>query len=325
VKSPRAWLIAIALACLGGPLVAHAQRTPPTPFIGYVGSGSSGGPNLDAFRQGLRELGWIEGKTVRIEYRWAKGSVDSLPRLVAELVRLKVDVLVVSGVPAVRAARDATATIPIVMAALLVDPARAGFVKSLARPGGNITGVASQYEEIVTKQVQLLSEAVPRLSRLFLLHHASASPTTAKAASEAAEQLGLRVRLLEVAGTTELEGAFRAARDAGAQAIHVLPSPFFNVHRRQLIDLAARHRLPAVYEFREYVLDGGLMSYGPSITEMLRRSASYVDRILKGANPGELPIERPTKFELVVNLRTAKALGLTLPPPLLQRVDQVIE
>jgi putative ABC transport system substrate-binding protein len=207
----------------------------------------------------------------------------------------------------------------------LIDPVDAGFVASLSRPGGNITGLASQYEELVAKQVQLLAEAVPKLSRIVLLRHASTSPATEKAAAATADTLGLKARVVEVGKVSEFEGAFRTAREDRAQAVLVLPSPVFNAHRRVVITLAARYRVPTFYEFREYVQDGGLISYGPSITDMNRRAASYVDRILKGAKPGDLPIERPTRFELVINLKTAKALGLTFPQPLLLRADQVIE
>jgi putative ABC transport system substrate-binding protein len=246
----------------------------------------------------------------------------------AELVRAKSDVIVVSGTAAIRAARRATSRTPIVIAAVLGDPVASGLVASLSRPGGNITGLASEYEQIVTKQVQLLAEAILGLSQLVLLRHAAmtrATDPTVAAATAAADTLGLRTRLLEVREVADFEGAFRAARVARAQAIHVLPSPFLNAHRRHLIDLAARYRLPAMYEFREYVQDGGLVSYGVSLPDMYRRAASYVDHILKGTKPGDLPIERPTKFELVINLKTAKALGLTIPLSLLQRADQIIE
>jgi putative ABC transport system substrate-binding protein len=320
-------LTSVAFAFLSEPFAAGAQQAAPARVIGYLGNSDArtGAPYVEAFRQGLRDLGWIEGKTVRIEHRWAEGSVDRLSGLVSELVRLKVDVLVVSGVPALRAAQEATRTIPIVMGAVLIDPVSAGFVKSLAQPGGNITGVASQYEDIVTKQVQLLSEIIPKLSRLFVLRHTSSPPITANASAAAAGKLGIKVRLLEVNDVAEYEGAFRTAQNAGGQAIHVLPSPVFNAHRHQLIDLAARYRLPAAYEFREYVQDGGLFSYGPSVPEMARGAASYVDRIFKGAKAGDLPIERPTKFELIINLRTAKALGLTMPPSLLLRADEIVQ
>jgi putative tryptophan/tyrosine transport system substrate-binding protein len=321
--------IAGTLGLLAVPRAARAQRSGQVPRIGYIGNGSPttpASPQLEAFRQGLRELGYIEGQTVTIEYRWAEGNVDRLPALAAELVRLKVDVIVLSGTPAIRAAQQATSSIPIVIGVILINPVDAGFVASLARPGGNITGLASQYEEIVTKQVQLLAETVPKLSRVVFLHHASVPQgVTARAAVGAADQLGLKTRVLEVSEVAQLEGAFRTARDDRAQALLVLPSPFFNAHRRDLIKLAASYRLPAFYEFKEYVQDGGLISYGPSLPDMWRRAATYVDRILKGAKPGDLPIERPTKFELIINLKTAKALGLTIPPAVLARADEVIQ
>jgi putative ABC transport system substrate-binding protein len=325
----RRAFIAGAASVLAAPLAAGAQQATKVPRIGYLGNGNPttpASPQLEAFRQGLRELGYIEGQTVTIEYRWAEGNVDRLPALAAELVRLKVDVIVLSGTPAIRAAQQATSSIPIIIGVILINPVDAGFVASLARPGGNITGLASQYEEIVTKQVQLLAETVPKLSRLVLLHHASMPQrVTARAAVGAANQLGLKTRVVEVSEVAEFEGAFRTARDDRAQALLVLPSPFFSAHRRVLIKLAASYRLPAFYEFKEYVQDGGLISYGPSLPDMWRRAASYVDRVLKGAKPGDLPIERPTTFELAVNLKTAKALGLTIPPTVLARADEVIQ
>jgi putative ABC transport system substrate-binding protein len=261
-----------------------------------------------------------------MEYRWANGQAERLPELASELVRVKSDIIIVSGSIGVQAVRQATSRIPIVIAAILVDPVSAGFAVSLAHPAGNITGLASQYEEVVTKQVQLLTETVPGLSRLVFIGYKGAAAMAVQApAATAAGTLGLKARLLQVGEVADFEGAFRAAHDERAQALHVLPSPFLNAHRRLLIDLAARYRLPAMYEFREYVRDGGLMSYGVSLPDMYRRAASYVDRILKGAKPGDLPIEQATKFELVINLKTAKALGLTVPPALLARADQVIE
>ena len=328
----RAFLLSsLAGVLLAAPLVAKAQQTGKLlPRIGFLGNAdpTSATEPLSAFRQGLRELGWIEGQTITMEYRWADGRSERLPELAAELVQAKSDVIVVSGTAAIRAARRATSRTPIVIAAVLGDPVASGLVASLSRPGGNITGLASEYEQIVTKQVQLLAEAIPGLSQLVLLRHAAmtrATDPTVAAATAAADTLGLRTRLLEVREVADFEGAFRAARVARAQAIHVLPSPFLNAHRRHLIDLAARYRLPAMYEFREYVQDGGLVSYGVSLPDMYRRAASYVDHILKGTKPGDLPIERPTKFELVINAKTAKALGLTIPPSLLQRADHVIE
>jgi putative ABC transport system substrate-binding protein len=295
--------------------------------IGWLGNGSpraTAPPDLEAFRRGLRERGWIEGQTVTIESRWAEGTPDRLPALVGELVQLKVDVIVLSGTAAIRAAQSVTRTVPVVFV-VLADPVAAGLVGSLARPGGNMTGVASQFETLITKQVELLKEAVPTLSRVAVLHRPELAPTMYTAVETATRQLGLAARFLKVADVADFEPAFRAARAESAGAIHVLPSPFFNAQRRRLIELAARYRLPAFYEFREYVEDGGLMSYGPSILEMFRSSASHVDRILKGARPGDLPIERPTTFELVINLKTAKALGLAIPPAVLGRADQVLD
>ena len=317
-------------AVLAAPLAAKSQLVAmASARIGFLGNSDfkTEGALLNGFRQGLQDFGLIEGRTIAIEYRWAEGKPERLPSLAADLVRLKPEIIVVSGSPAVRAAQQATKTIPIVIAALLVDPVRAGFVASFARPGGNITGLASQYEEIGAKQMQLLTEAIPGIARIVLLRDGGnpGAGLTATAAVAAATKLGVNARLIEVRQPNEFEGAFQAAGDGRAQAIHVLPSPFFSAHRRTLIKLAEMHRLPALYEFRQYVEDGGFMSYGVDIRDMYRRSASFVDRILKGATPGELPIERPTKFELLFNLKTAKALGLTIPPSLLLRADQVIE
>jgi putative ABC transport system substrate-binding protein len=322
----RAFIGMLAGGLFAVPLKVEAQQTEKVWRIGFLGNGDGRNDTetLETFRQGLHELGWIEGRTITMEYRWANGQTERLPKLASELVRAKSDVIIVSGSVGVEAARKATRDIPIVIAAILIDPASAGFVASLAHPEGNITGVASQYEEVVTKQVQLLTEAMPGLSRLVILARTRGAAVQATAAT-AAGNLGLKARLVKVREVADFEGAFREARDGRAQAIHVLPSPFFSAHRRVLINLAARYRLPAMYEFREYVQDGGLMSYGVSLPDMYRRAATYVDKILKGAKAGDLPIERPTKFELVINLKTAKALGLTIPPSLLQRADQVIE
>jgi putative ABC transport system substrate-binding protein len=322
----RAFVSTVVLGLLAAPLAAEAQRAGKIRRVGLLSNGSqtTSSAQVESFRRGLHELGWIEGDTVTIEYRWAEGNLDRLPALVAELVQVKVDVIVLSGTPALRAARGATSATPVVFVSL-ADPVTLGFVPSLARPGGNMTGVASEFEEIITKQLQLLKEAVPNVMRVAVLHHPAIAPAMPPAAETAARKLGLTARILRVAEVADFKNAFRTARNEHVEAIHLLPSPFFNAHRRQLIDLAASHRLPAVYEFKNYVQDGGLMSYGPSINEMFGRAASYVDRILKGANPGDLPIERPATFELVINLKTAKALGLTIPPSLLQRADQVIE
>ena len=315
-------VLAVSLAL--APLSAEAQDK--TPRIGFLSNGTptSAVLQVESFLRGLRELGWIEGQTIAIEYRWAEGNPNRVPALLADLVQLKVDVIVLAGTTAVRAAAKMTSTVPVVFVSL-ADPVALGVVPSLARPGGNMTGLASEFEELITKQLQLLKEALPKVSRVALLYHPDISSPILTGAATAARRLGLAVSTLTVSGVTEFESAFKTARAERAGAIHVLPSPYFNAHRLRLIALAARYRLPAFYEFSNYVQDGGFMSYGPSIDDMFRRMASYVDRILKGAKPSDLPIERPTKFELVINLKTAKALGLTIPPSVLGRADQVIE
>ena len=322
----RRTFLGVATVLFGnGPFAAEAQPVK-RPRIGYLGNGSPipGNAQTDAFRQGLSESGWIDGENATIEYRWAEGQPERLPMLFAELMKLKVDVIMLSGESAIRAAQKATSTIPVVFV-VLTDPVALGFVKSLAHPGGNLTGMASQYEELITKQLELLKEAIPNLSRLALLHYAGNAPPVLSAVETAARNMGLTTRTFNVGAVGEFESAFKAARSERAGAIHVLPSPYFNAQRPRLVELAARYRLPAFYEFRNYVQDGGLMSYGPSINEMFARAASYVDRILKGAKPGELPIERPARLEFVINLKTASALGLTIPRSLLERADEVIQ
>lgn len=320
----RSWLEAAAALAGAAAFDVDAQATKPR-RIGFVSNGGSGtgAAQMGAFRAGLRESGWIEGQTVVIEQRWADGQSDRLPGLLVELVQARVDVIVVSGPAAMAAAQKATTTLPVVFV-LLVDPVSMGFVKSLAHPGGNMTGLSSQYEQLITKQLQLLKETVPNLSRVALLRHAEAAQSILAAAEAAARSLGLTARTLTVGGVTEFEDAFKAARGDRAGAVHVLPSPFFGAQRARIIELAARHRLPAFYELKLYVQDGGLMSYGPSLEDLYGRSASYVDRILKGANPGDLAIERPARFELVVNRKTAQALGLSIPASVLSQADEII-
>ena len=320
----RAFLCGLTLGALAAPITGEAQPAR-TPRIGYLGNGNPPAMSSDLpFNRGLRELGWIEGQNVTTEYRWAKGSLDRLPVLAAELVRANVDVIVTAGPQGINAARESTSTIPIVFV-YLADPVVAGFVRSLARPNGNMTGISSEFEKLITKQLQFLKEAVPRLSRLEILRHRDGSQAILGAAETAARSLDLTARVFTVNEVGEFESAFRTARNERAGAVAVLPGPYFDTYRRRLIDLAARYRLPAIYEFRHYVDDGGLMSYAPNIDDMYRRLASYVDRILKGARPGDLPVEQASKFELVINLKTAKALGLTIPQSVLLRADQVIE
>jgi len=320
----RRLLRALAVCLASVPLVARAQPAG-LRRIGYLANGNPDTANtqLETFRRSLREFGWIEGQNIAVEYRWARGDPDRLPALVAELAAAKVDLIVVSGTAAIRAAKEATRTIPVVFV-VLSDPAATGLVSSLARPGGNLTGLSSQFEDLITKQLQLLKEAVPTLSRVALLRRLDISPAVVAAAEAAGRSLGLATIALGVSSAAEFDGAFESARKARADGMLILPSPYFATQRARLIELASRYRLPAFYEFRSYVEDGGLLSYGPSIDDMWARSAKYVDRILKGANPGELPIEQAAKFELVINLKTAAALGLTFPPSLVRRADEVI-
>ncbi len=325
VISRRTFAAAAAIA--GGGLVRVA-RAQPTKLarIGFIGNGSATttSAQVDALRRGLRDLGWIEGSNIAFEFRWAEGRPERLEDLAAGLVRANADVIVVSGPLAIAAAQRATRTIPIVFV-VLVEPVALGLVHSFARPGGNMTGLASQFEELITKQLQLLTEAVPNLSRVAFLRHASASSSILASAQAAARSLSLEVLMLEVTRESEFEGAIRKAKSAGVGAMLVLPSPYIGAQRARLIELAARYRLPAFYELRSYVDDGGLMSYGPSAEDLYGRSATYVDRILKGTPPGDLAIERPARFELVINQRTARALGLVIPKSILSRADAVIQ
>jgi putative ABC transport system substrate-binding protein len=277
--------------------------------------------------QGLRELGWVDGKNIVIEYRWAEGRADRLPDLAAELVRLKVDVIFAANTSVALAAKNATGTIPIVMATG-GDPVGLGLVASLARPGGNVTGLSfSVGMETVGKGLELLKETVPKVRRVAVLSN-PANPSHAlaiKNVSDAARAVRMQLQLLEARGPNEFDNAFAAMARERAEALLVVLDPFFGIHRAQLRDLAAKNRLPAMYGSREYPEAGGLMSYGADFRHNFRRSATYVDKILKGAKPADLPIEQPTRFELVINMKTAKALGLTIPQSLLLRADQVIE
>ncbi len=283
----------------------------------------------EAFLQGLRDLGYLEGRNVVIEIRDAEGKLERLPALAAELVALKVDVILAGGTAQALAAMEATRTIPIVFTAA-VDPVADGLVTSLARPGGNVTGVSSLVSELVGKWLELLKQAVPGISRVAVLWHPGTlgertEKDMLKGAEAAARALGLRLQFFEARGPADFERAFSDMTRARAGALTVWTSPMFNTERRRLVDLAAKHRLPAVYPWTEVVDAGGLMAYGANMADVFRRAATYVDRILKGAKPGDLPVEQPTKFELVINLKTAKALGLRIPPSLLGRADQVIE
>jgi len=305
-------------------LAVHAQPVGKHPRIGILRPGTPPDPLLDAFRQGLRDLGYAEGHNISIEYRWAEGKEERFPSLAADLVRLKVDVIV-AGVGAAEAAKRATTTIPIVMP-VYNDPVRAGLVTSLARPGGNITGLTSLSNELPGKWVELIKEALPRVSRLAVLLDPAGDASPPQSSEAAARALGIRLLVLKVGHADGLEPALAEARKKNADALIALGSPFVYAHRTRIVELAAKHRLPTVYAQREYVVGaGGLMSYGADFHHQFRRAATYVDKILKGAKPADLPVEQPTKFELVINLKTAKALGLTIPPSVLARADEVIE
>jgi len=322
----RVLALILAWSFLSVPLAAAAQPAEKMYRIGVISNAGPAtvAPLVGAFRRGLADLGWLEGKNIHIEYRWAEGDLGRHPRLAADLVALKVDVIVLAGTSAARAAVHATRTIPIV-ASVLGDPVAAGLVRSLAKPGGNLTGLAWQAGDLVTKQLQLLQETVPRATRVAALGHAATNSVVRKATEAAARSLGVQVDMIDIDVPGDIPGVFEAMRRRGAEALIVLPSPMFYAERRRLAALAARDRLPAIYEVKEYADEGGLMSYGPSFPEMYRRAATYVDKILKGAKPGDLPMEQPTKFDFVINLKAAKAIGLTIPPPVLARADELIQ
>jgi len=325
----RRFLIA-AGALLAIPL-ADGQQAAKVARIGHLSPNLAANPHLrDAFLQGLRDLGYVEGRNVVIEYRDAEGKLERLPALAAELVALKVDVIVAEGgTLGPRVAMRATTTIPIVFAGA-GDPVGSGLVTSLARPGGNVTGLSSLSAEVVGKRLELLTQAVPGLDRVAILREPVAlGERTAKdmleAADVAARAQGVQPEFIEARGPDEFARAFSDMTSARAGALAVLPSAMFLREHRRLVDLAAKNRLPAVYISRDFVDAGGLMSYGANQSDLFRRAATYVDKILKGAKPGDLPIEQPAKFELVINLKTAKDLGLTIPPSVLARADDLIQ
>src|SRR5215471_241091 len=319
-------LIAVVLLVLG--VTAEAQQPKKVPRIGYLAAASSATDTarIDAFRRGLRELGYEEGKNIVIEHRYADGHRDRLPALAAELVRLKVDVIVTTGPTVTRAVKEATVTIPIVMTSDN-DPVGNGFVASLARPGGNVTGLSNLARELSGKRLELLKEIVPRLSRVAVLG-TSTSPGNAQNLKEmelAAGALAVKLQYLDVLAPKDIETAFGAVRKGRTEAIHVLDSPVFGPQRTQIVGLAVKSGLPAIYHRSGFVEAGGLMSYGVIFTDMDRRAATYVDKILKVAKPADLPVEQPTKFELVINLKTAQQIGLTIPPNVLARADKIIK
>ena len=306
--------------------LAGAQQPGKVSRIGVLiaGSSSTSQSNTDAFRQGLKDLGYVEGKNIVIEWRFAEGKLDRLPELAAELLRLRVDVIVTGGSNPARAAKKATSTIPIVMANA-ADPVADGFVASLARPGGNMTGLSRMATDLSGKRLELLKETVPKASRVAVLWNPSpGGQPRSKEIETAARVLGMIFQSLQVRTPDEFDGVFRAAKKEKADVLFVVSNGFTNSHRQSIVELAAKNRLPAMYEEPEFVEAGGFMGYGPHIPDLSQRAATYVDKILKGAKPADLPVEQPMKFELIINLKTAKQIGLTIPPNLFARADRVI-
>jgi ABC-type uncharacterized transport system substrate-binding protein len=322
-------LVAVVLLAVG--VTTVAQQPTKVSRIGYVsgtGSPSDPGPNVEAFRQGLRDLGYVEGNNILIEYRYVEGKRDRIPSLVAELVQLKVDVLVSPNSPVILAAKQATKTIPIVMVTN-EDPVAAGFIDSLARPGGNVTGLTRLTRELSGKRLELLKDVVPRITRVGVLWDAANAPGLATAFKDheaVARALKIQLQSLEVRGSEpDLEGAFRDAAKGRVSALIVARTTVLVRYQKKIADLAIKNRMPSMSEGRDFVEAGGLMSYAANSAESFKRAAVYVDKILKGAKPADLPVEQPTKFELVINLKTAKQIGLTIPQSVLYRADKVIK
>jgi ABC-type uncharacterized transport system substrate-binding protein len=327
IAATAIFVVALVLSVVGAPLAAEAQQQKTAPRIGILSVATQSFPpmtvRLDAFRQGLREFGYVEGDSVAFEYRSAEGNPDRLAGLAAELVRLKVDCIVTAGDSPSRATKQATNTIPVVMVNAS-SPIQAGLVASLARPGGNVTGLASVSVELAGKRLGLLKEVVPKLSRIAMFWDPRSSDGSLAETEGAARLLGAQLISLGVRSLGELEGAFRSASKDRTNAINIGYGGFLVTHQARIIELAAKYRLPAMYPEQEFVRAGGLMAYSTNVIELYRRAAGYVDKILKGAKPGDLPVEQPTKYELVINLKTAKALGLTIPQSVLVRADEVI-
>jgi putative ABC transport system substrate-binding protein len=323
-------LVLCILGLLAPPFVATAQPRRNVPKLGilFTGRATEPRPSLEAFRRGLRELGYVEGQSIAIAYRFAEGEAERLPELAAELVRLKVDMIVAYAFLAARAAKQATQTTPIVMVDVGRDPVEAGLVESLARPGGNMTGLTDMGVQLHGKRLELLKEVVPLGSHVAVLVD-GATPGQRRLHMQederAARALGWTLQAWEVQGTEDFERVFAALAEERPDALYVAGGPLMIANRKRIANFAFQSRLPSVYEWREAVEDGGLISYGPSRADLSRRAATYVDKILKGAKPADLPVERPIKFELVLNLKTAKALGITFPPTLLIQADEVIQ
>jgi putative tryptophan/tyrosine transport system substrate-binding protein len=317
--------VALAAALFTVCFSAQAQNPTKIHRIGYLAARSSPEPRDEGFRRGLRDLGYVEGKNIAIEDRYARGKIEELAGFVAEMIRLNVDVIVATGTPAAQRAKQATSVIPIVMA-IGDDPVEMGLIASLAHPGGNVTGVTSLATELRGKMLELLKEVVPRLTRIGVLW----SPVDPrfvlnfKESEAVARSLGLQLQSLDVRGSDELDGAFRAAAKERAEALLMLRAPVINAHLKRIADMAMKSRIPAIHDDSVFVESGGLISYGTDFPHLYRRAAHYVDRILKGMKPADLPVEQPTRFELTINLKTAKQIGLNIPPNVLARADKVI-
>jgi putative ABC transport system substrate-binding protein len=322
----RAFISTVTLGLLGVPLAAEAQQAKKRPTIGFLGAASPAGwaTWTAAFVQRLGELGWIEGRTLAIEYRWAEGRKERFAEIAAEFVQLHVDIIVTSG-PAVPAVKQTTSVIPIVFP-IENDPVGSGLVQSLARPGGNVTGLSLQFSDTVGKRFELLREVVPNLHRLAVMYNAGYAAVIVEIGEvrAVARRLGLELTALEIRRAEDIDPAFKSLKGA-VDALYVASDPLVNTHRSHINSLALATRLPSMHGFREFVEAGGLMSYGANFPDMFRRAADLVDKILRGVKPGEIPVEQPTRFDLVINLKTAKALGLTIPPSVLGRADAIIE
>ena len=319
--------LALAVLLLALTVSVQAQSAKRVPRIGYLSLASQPGLREEAFLQGLRELGWIDGQSILIEYRWASGSPDRLPALAEDLVRLKIDLIVAVATPVIQAAKNATSTIPIVMPSA-ADPVGTGLVASLARPGGNVTGMSHMHPELAGKRLELLKELLPKLSRVAFLGYAAGTEQQpfVNEAQDAARNFRMRFRSLVVRDPGEIEDAFAVFARERAGAVIVQPTLIAPLgHGARIAHVAVKHRLPTVSDGFGFAETGGLMFYGPDTAAMHRRAAFYVDKILKGAKPGDLPVEQPTKFELVINLKTAKQIGLSIPPNVLARADRVIQ
>jgi putative ABC transport system substrate-binding protein len=328
MNNRRKLVIALGAGALAGAGAARAQAPAKVPRIGFLSAHTSSDtvPWHQAFGLGLRDVGWADGKNINIEYRYAEGKSDRTPQLAADLVRLKVDVIVASVTPDALAAHKATRAIPIVIVAA-GDPVALGLVESLARPGGNITGLTSMTSELGGKRLELLKEILPKLSRVAVLWNPqnAGSPSSWKEVQLAARRLGVQLHSLEVRSSNDFDKAFEDATRARAGALFIIPDPVITPNLKRIADLAASSRLPSMFHVSEFANAGGLVSYGPDRADMFRRAATFVDKILKGAKPGDLPVELPTKFELVINMKTAKSLGITIPRPILLQATRVIE